>query len=93
MAAWLLSLLLMDAMYEPGSRVHGARPHRDNLLRPSRPRSCTRSRPMADEAQPMMMSETPRCGDWFWYYLGVNLGANCCVACCFVRKQRVNERR
>ena len=25
MAAWLLSLLLMDAMYEPGSRVHGAR--------------------------------------------------------------------
>ena len=67
MAAWLLSLLLMDAMYEPGSRVHGARPHRriDSLLRPSRPRSCTRSRPMADEAQPMMMSETPRSSDWF----------------------------
>ena len=31
MAAWLLSLLLMDAMYEPGSRVHGARPHRDSF--------------------------------------------------------------
>ena len=25
MAAWLLSLLLMDAMYEPGSRVAGPR--------------------------------------------------------------------
>ena len=24
MAAWLLSLLLMDAMYEPGSRVGGS---------------------------------------------------------------------